>query len=279
MTNRSDRSTKIGNTNQSSPVVYWFFTLNNYRSDEIDPLIAFLNDKCVKYRFQEEIGEEGTPHLQGCIQLKKKDRMTSLKKHNDRIHWEKTRNEQAASEYVWKDETHFGRRWDKGYPRPIKIITELRPWQKMIEDISKGEPDDRTIHWIWETVGSVGKSAFTKYMVVKNGAAFCDGGSKKDLVNLIYNTDMDKCNCVIFDIPRSKKGNISYATLECLKNGLICNTKYETGFKAFNSPHVFVFANFPPSNLEDLSLDRWHIVCLDDSVVFDDVSLTLEVNA
>ncbi len=74
---------------------------------------------------------------------------------------------------------------------------------------------------------------------------------------------MNNCRGIIWDIPRSSKGNVSYATLEAVKNGLICNTKYETGVKVFNPPHVIVFANFPPDDESQLSADRWHIISLD----------------
>lgn len=70
---------------------------------------------------------------------------------------------------------------------------------------------------------------------------------------------MNVCNCIIFDIPRNHGGNISYDTLECIKNGMVCNTKYETGVKLFNPPHVIVFANELPSDTEKLSADRWII--------------------
>ena len=46
---------------------------------------------------------------------------------------------------------------------------------------------------------------------------------------------------------------------------MICNTKYETGVKIFNSPHIICFANFPPDNLEQLSADRWIITNLRDT--------------
>jgi hypothetical protein len=146
-----------------------------------------------------------------------------------------------------------------GFPRPVTTLTELRPWQKEIEDLYLSNPNDRSIHWFWEDVGNIGKSAFVKYMVLTHGALFCDGGKKADIINLVFNADMDKCRCIIWDLPRASRGNISYASLESVKNGLVCNTKYETGVKAFNSPHVFVFANFPPEEMEKLSVDRWQV--------------------
>jgi len=62
---------------------------------------------------------------------------------------------------------------------------------------------------------------------------------------------------VIWDLPRENKGFISSSTVEAVKNGMVCNTKYETGVKLFNAPHVIIFSNYPPENVEELSKDRW----------------------
>ena len=96
-------------------------------------------------------------------------------------------------------------------------------------------------------------------MIIKHKVLFCSGGKHSDIMNLVFNQDMDTCNCVMFVLPRTNKGQISYASLESIKNGMVCNTKYDTGVKIFNSPHVFVFANFPPDDESLLSGDRWHI--------------------
>ena len=101
-----------------------------------------------------------------------------------------------------------------------------------------------------------------RYMIVKHKVLFCSGGKHSDIMNLVFNQNMDECKAVFFDIPRANKGHISYASLESIKNGMVCNTKYETGVKVFNSPHVFVFANFPPEEPGLLSSDRWDIVNL-----------------
>lgn len=241
-----------------------FFTYNNYDLKEIDPIVATLKKFAYKGKIQTEIGENGTPHLQGMIWCKDKCRDTEFKL-SKKIHWEALKDFENKSDYCAKDETHDGVfRTSWGFPKPINIIKNLYPWQQEIENIILSEPDDRKIYWFWESIGNVGKSAFVKYCVMKHGVIFCQGGKESDLMNLIFNSDMDKSNCVIFDLPRAHKGNISYSSLENIKNGLVCNTKYETGFKAFNSPHVIIFANYPPSDADKMSSDRWIIKCLNE---------------
>jgi len=174
-------------------------------------------------------------------------------------HYEKLKKEDAVYQLKLETRKPDGRCWTKGLPKPIKIITALRDWQLRIEQLILSEPDNRKIYWFWEPVGGIGKSDFVKYSIVKHKVLFCDGGKKSDLINLVFNQNMDETTCVIWDLPRASRGSISYATLEAVKNGMVCNTKYETGVKIFNSPHIIVFANFPPENPEQLSSDRWVI--------------------
>lgn len=236
-----------------------FFTWNNYTEEQIGGIIAFFDLHSVKYAFQEEIAPDtGTPHLQGMVMFKEEKRSTVWDP-TSKGHWEKLKD--FSGKYQLKEESRKpgGRQWTKGFPKPVKIITELYPWQKKIEDIILTEPDDRTVHWYWEATGKIGKSAFVKYCVVKHKVLFCDGGKKADLVNLVFNQDMDETTCVMWDLPRVNKSNISYSTIESVKNGMVCNTKFETGVKIFNSPHIIIFANFPPVDMDGLSLDRWII--------------------
>lgn len=55
------------------------FTYNNY-PDDLDFINAKLTDLCTYAIYGKEIGESGTPHLQGYFQLKKKERITGLVK-------------------------------------------------------------------------------------------------------------------------------------------------------------------------------------------------------
>lgn len=236
-----------------------FFTWNNYTESDIGGILDYFNKHAIKYAFQEEIAPSTeTPHLQGMVIFKDEKRSTQWDP-KSKGHWEKLKD--STGKYQLKEESRKpnGRQWTKGFPKPIKTIENLYDWQLDILNIYKEEPDDRKIYWFWEGPGKVGKSAFVKYMVIKHGCLFCDGGKKSDLINLVFNNNMDECKCILWDLPRTSEGKISYATLESVKNGLICNTKYETGVKAFNPPHIFVFANFPPDDPSKLSADRWVI--------------------
>lgn len=242
-------------TRQIAPAIRWCFTLNNYTNIDISSIVLCFNNTAKFCIIGDEVGECGTPHLQGYVEFKKKLRPLSLGLVNG-IHWEKAKgNRDSNIEYCGKQVILFS----IGLPKKVKILDTLYSWQKAIEDLTLTEPDDRTIHWYWDDKGNIGKSAFIKYMIVKHKVLFCSGGKHSDIMNLVFNQDMDTCNCVMFDIPRANKGHISYASLESIKNGMVCNTKYETGVKVFNSPHVFVFANFPPDDESLLSCDRWDI--------------------
>lgn len=256
---------EIGNNDSISPsknqLYKYDFVLNNYTDDEVSQVKQTISKICKKGGFGFEVGECGTKHLQGYLHLIKKMRITAIHKLEGfaRASLRAVRNEEALIQYIQKD----GNTWLYGFPKPIKIIQNLYPWQQEIEKLCHSEPDDRSIYWFYESTGNIGKSAFIKYMIVKYGVLFCSGGKMSDIMNLVFNQDMDNCNTVIFDIPRANRGHISYSALESIKNGMVCNTKYETGVKVFNSPHLIVFANFPPEEPDLLSHDRWKIFDLD----------------
>ena len=107
-------------------------------------------------------------------------------------------------------------------------------------------------------IGGVGKSALCKYLIVKHNATYIDQGKKADIINHIYNTDMDKCAGIIIDVPRNTGNKISYSAVESLLNGMIFNSKFETGMKLFNAVPIFVFSNFPPER-SMMSADRWKV--------------------
>lgn len=235
-----------------------FFCFTYFFKDDND-ILEFENRLkiiCLKYMFGREIcPTTGNKHLQGFMELKKASRITELTVL--KCHLEKCKGSEEDNEkYCSKDNivTKFG------YPKPIKIIENLYDWQLKIETLCLSEPDGRTINWYWDTKGNVGKSSFCKYMFVKHGALVIQGGKLADIMNIIFNANMDNINAVIIDVPRANRNNVSYNSIECILNGMITNTKYETGAKVFNPPHVVVFCNYEPElNDDKTSKDRWRI--------------------
>lgn len=84
----------------------WVFTLNNY--GEID---EFELSECKKFDYivyGKEVGEGGTPHLQGYIYSTKKLSLRQLKKISPKAHWEQRKGtHQQAREYCIKDGDFF----------------------------------------------------------------------------------------------------------------------------------------------------------------------------
>lgn len=242
---------------KESPCSYWCFTLNNHTDEDIFYLENILKHECKWYLFQEEMGEEGTIHLQGTISLINKKRFNSVKRLHEKAHWERTRSIKNSIEYCQKKKTRVGRMFCSG----IEIDEEIRVhepygWQLDVMDIIKEEPDERTIHWFWEPHGNVGKSSLTKYLVHKHDAIKVSGKGN-DIAHII--SKHKNVKIVICDIPRVTLGHVNIGTLEEVKNGLLFSGKYDSCQVIFNCPHVICFANEPP-NIESMSKDRWNIV-------------------
>lgn len=261
-TNRTEESgggnTVLPRSKQSAQYTYWCFTLNNYTIEQIEHLEQVFRHECKWYVFQEEVGANGTPHLQGNLCLHVRQRMTQLKTIDPAIHWEPTKSVKASLVYCTKQETSQGRIYSHGIevPRPLQLVTP-RGWMLNVLDIIRQEPDHRTIHWFWDPDGGVGKTALAKYLCVKHNALMLTGKSN-DMYHMISKYP-NKRDLFVVDCPRSMQDYINYGAIEQIKNGLIFSGKYEGTQLVFNSPHVIVFANEPPDR-DKMSLDRWSIV-------------------
>jgi len=87
----------------------WVFTLNNYTPEE-EAALQELDDEAVEYLVcGREIGESGTPHLQGFIVLRERKRLNGVKSIvGQRCHCELARGTNAeASKYCKKDADYF----------------------------------------------------------------------------------------------------------------------------------------------------------------------------
>ncbi len=263
--NSSNSSKKTGNTNQSSPKVHWCFTLNNYSQDDIHYISS--NSSIKSYIFQEETGEEGTPHLQGYLAFKSKQRLSALKKINPKIHWEPCRDIKASIAYCSKSETRTGKIYANiPYPKPLKCLKyeQLYDWQKNIVDIAKTEPDDRTIHWVWEEEGNRGKSQLIRYLVIKHNALILSNKASDMKYGCIKYAEKNHSGpeIICINIPRSVDTQyLSYQGIEDIKDATFFSPKYESDMFVMNPPHIFIFSNEYPET-EKLSSDRWKVISL-----------------
>jgi len=84
----------------------WCFTLNNYTDEDISRInIIVDNNNGVGYLiYGKEVGESGTPHLQGFISMKRRTRMATVKSLiGGNPHLEVSRNVNASIEYCKKE--------------------------------------------------------------------------------------------------------------------------------------------------------------------------------
>lgn len=99
----------------------WCFTLNNPTDEEIASLKTLSNEKYFRYIiFQGELGESGTPHLQGYFRFTHARALTTLKRIvSSRAHYEKSRGtEQECIQYCSKPETRTFPPFTFGDPSP-----------------------------------------------------------------------------------------------------------------------------------------------------------------
>ena len=106
----------------------WFFTYNNYTQKDIGSLIVCLEYADCKYVFQEEMGEQGTKHLQGVVKFKARKRLSWVRHlYDTKIHWESCRNFKKAIEYCTKVETRCGDIYSNFIEERKQKEMELRP--------------------------------------------------------------------------------------------------------------------------------------------------------
>ncbi len=257
---------RLGNTRQISPSKHWVFTYNTLMSElQLSQFETLCSKSSNKWVFQEEVGESGNLHLQGYICFTTKKRPKSCFQEHPTIHWEKCRDKKAAIAYCQKKDTRVPGRplHYKGIIPEVtlKVLTfeQLYPWQKSV--CSKIEDcDDRTIYWMYEPEGNVGKSALVKYLCVTKNAILLSGkgADMKYGIMSYQDTKGGWPTLILIDVPRTVLDYVSYSAIEEIKNGCFFNGKYESGMAIFNSPCVICFANERPK-VEKMSRDRWEI--------------------
>lgn len=269
----SGGNTKLPTRNRARS---WCFTLNNYTEEEYDFIVAqWLKGFEGWYIVGKEVGENGTPHLQGYIEFKHQTAFSTIKKFLPRAHIEKAKGSRADNyKYCSKGKDFVCNFEPDGNKITLRdrIKSRLlettykdviwRPWQKDILDLIARPADSRSVVWIWEPHGNIGKSFLCKYIKLTRRAIIADG--KKDNVlnqlNGMLEAELEP-EVVILDIPRHGKDYMNYGLIEQLKDGCLYSGKYEGGDCIIDNVHVLIFANFEPDESK-FSDDRWNIIAL-----------------
>lgn len=136
---------------------------------------------------------------------------------------------------------------------PRCLLPEPRQWQTEVLGTLSSPPDDRTILWVFDPVGNVGKTHFAKHLVDCHDAFYCNGGKGVDILFAYTGQKI-----VVFDYVRDAEEFVNYGPMEQIKNGLFFSHKYESVTKRFDVPHVLVLANFFPDTGK-LSRDRLRV--------------------
>lgn len=245
----------------------WCFTLNNYTDDEYDTMTQVLSSE--KFIVGKEIGEQGTPHLQGYVEFANARSFASIKKLiGDRAHIEVARGTTKQNvTYCSKDGvtiSTFPETSEDQYEKEMKDTfsgVTWKPWQVEILTLIESQADSRTVNWFYEEEGNLGKSFLCKYIDWKYNAIIANG-KQADVFNQyksFIETYDQQPKVALIDIPRSHKDFICYSTLEKIKDGLIYSGKYEGGKLRLCKHHLIVFANFEPDR-KKLSEDRWNVI-------------------
>lgn len=251
-------------------------TINHWEERDLETLEA-LRDSLDYGEWQEEVGKEGTPHLQVALCFKSARTFNGLKKLFPTAHIEKARNKIAALKYCSKKDTATGQaqgsvgRTDaqdkvEGIvvtKDPMEGLVEYEWQTKLREELDKS-PDNRTIYWLWEPLGGAGKTTFVKHLVATRDDVLYIGGKASDIMYGVAKYVLEKKRgpkVVFMNIPRCVE-HVSFNGLEQVKDGMFFNTKYECGMICYDCPHVVVMANEEP-DYSKMSMDRWKVWRID----------------
>lgn len=232
----------------------WCFTLNNWTTEQYDELLLKLVEH--KYIIGKEVGEQGTPHLQGYIEFKNKKLPMGYMGIKE-IHWEKAKKCKEANLLYCSKSGDFVTNFkmpSKKAEYKKEIIT-FYPWQSELLNLLREDPHERKIHWFWEPSGCAGKTTIQKYVYTHFDNCVVLSGKACDMKNGIVQCK-ELPRIVLINIPRSSLNYISYAGIEEIKDMFFFSPKYEGGMVCGPEPHVIVFANEPPEDGK-MSADRW----------------------
>lgn len=185
---------------------------------------------------------------------------------------------QAAMEIVieknpenWKSAQAIKTLWEASCSRPLPNFNwkPSQPWQLEIAQWVEETPqqqDFRTIYWIFDRKGNTGKTQMAKWWMTQHPDCWLmvkDMGLSRDAASIVEGAIQRGWNShgLVVDLPRQAERSQKriYQWLEEVKDGVVTTTKYRGATTIFKTPHMVVFANWPPI-VRALSMDRWEIL-------------------
>lgn len=120
----------------------WCFTLNNYSEEEYEKITKL---SCKYLVVGKEVGDSGTPHLQGYVEFDNPRMLTGVKKIiGDRVHLEvRLGTALQASDYCKKDGDFFeiGNIGKQGERTDLKILANRIKEGESLDTIAMEDPE------------------------------------------------------------------------------------------------------------------------------------------
>lgn len=243
----------------------------------VTKLSEFFRSLKAKYSYQLEVGAETKKiHFQINIGLTKTKKSTQTVCNefvkavdiDGYLHVAPVHDSKSVDIYCQKPERLAGPWTDKDVSNLKPAFDKALPWQQQVIDMISVEPDNRTVNWIYDPVGSQGKSMLGIWLYDNKRGLMLPYAKTADLTALVCKFDSQ--STYVFDLTRCKPRDVSqtdlYSAIEGIKAGYIVNTKFEVSIKRQNPSHVWIFSNQMP-NKECLSGDRWKIWMIENNIL------------
>jgi len=233
------------------------FTINNWKEED---LVTLKGIKSEYYIFGIEVGEKGTPHLQGYIELGSPKRLTTLAKEFDgRAHLEPRKGTQEQAIVYCKKEgqyTEFGKPKEQGSRKDLDQVRQMALAEGMrgvtsicnMQQINVAQKfltyneEPRCwkpeVIWIWGLTGS-GKSRYARELCNEDVYTKSSGHKWWD------GYDAHEC-CIIDDFRDSW-----WPLTEMLRllDRYECLIEVKGGFRQFRSKKIIVTSIYSPKEV------------------------------
>jgi len=114
-------------------------TLNNYTEEQ---RVALLATECTYVIMGEEVGEQGTPHLQGFLRFKTEKSLKQMKKISPGAHWENQKGTSEEASTYCKKEGHFVEVGTLPMSQKRKGECNIERWEEAREACKEGRFED-----------------------------------------------------------------------------------------------------------------------------------------